>query len=91
MGSDVWQCATAAEIQLVSRNQKILNEKYPELVKAFHTQKKCQFAVDLEIVTFKGRVTSFSKLQSRMQVLHPSEELRRRIPVWFLRFRFTPS
>jgi bifunctional non-homologous end joining protein LigD len=75
-----------AEIRLVSRNQKMLNEKYPELVKAFHAQKQRQFAVDGEIVTFKGAVTSFSKLQSRMQVQHPSEELRRRVPVWFYAF-----
>lgn len=75
-----------AEIRLVSRNQKTLNEKYPELVKAFHAQKERRFAVDGEIVTFRGRVTSFSKLQSRMQVQRPSEELRRKVPVWFYAF-----
>jgi bifunctional non-homologous end joining protein LigD len=75
-----------AEIRLVSRNQKILNEKYPELVSAFHAQKERQFVVDGEIVTFEGEITSFSKLQSRMQVRHPSEELRRKVPVWFYAF-----
>lgn len=74
------------DVQLMSRNKKLLNDKYPELVTAFQTQKERQFAVDGEIVTFKGRVTSFSKLQSRMQVRHPSEELRREVPVWFYAF-----
>jgi bifunctional non-homologous end joining protein LigD len=32
-------------------------------------------------VAFEGDVTSFSKLQLRMQVRHPSEELRREIPI----------
>src|SRR5262249_32618067 len=75
-----------AEIRLVSRNQKTLNEKYPELVKVFDSQKERQFVVDGEIVTFEGDITSFSKLQSRMQVRHPSEELRRKVPVWFYAF-----
>jgi bifunctional non-homologous end joining protein LigD len=75
-----------AKIRLVSRNQKTLNEKYPELVEAFRAQSEHQFVVDGEIVTFKGRVTSFSLLQSRMQVQRPSEALRRKVPVWFYAF-----
>lgn len=75
-----------AELRLFSRNQKLLNEKYPELVTAFGKQKLQRFAVDGEIVTFDGGVTSFSKLQQRMQVRHPSEELLRRIPVWIYLF-----
>src|ERR1700716_3497348 len=43
-------------------------------------------AVDGEIVTFDGGITSFAKLQKRMQVRHPSEELRRTIPVWIYVF-----
>jgi DNA ligase D-like protein (predicted ligase) len=74
------------DVQLFSRNQKLLNQKYPELVNAFGNQKLQRFAVDGEIVTFDGGVTSFSKLQQRMQVRYPSEELRRRIPVWIYLF-----
>src|SRR5438552_228003 len=70
-----------ANVQLLSRNQKQLNDKYPELVAAFHNQKSTRYAVDGEIVTFDGGITSFAKLQKRMQLRHPSEELRRRIPV----------
>src|SRR5438874_9841360 len=70
----------------MSRNQKILNEKYPELVAAFESQEQESFIVDGEIVTFLGEVTSFAKLQQRMQVQHPSAELRQKIPVCFYAF-----
>jgi ATP-dependent DNA ligase len=73
-----------SDIQLISRNQKRLNEKYPELVEALRNQPSDAFAVDGEIVTFEGSVTSFAKLQQRMQLAHPPEELRRKIPVWFM-------
>lgn len=68
------------DIQLLSRNQKLLNDKYPELVRAFRDQGAERFAVDCEIVTFDGNITSFARLQQRMQVRHPSEELRRKVP-----------
>jgi DNA ligase D-like protein (predicted ligase) len=74
------------DIQLLSRNQKLLNDKYPELVRAFRDQGAERFAVDCEIVTFDGNVTSFARLQQRMQVRHPSEELRRKVPVWIYVF-----
>ena len=74
------------DLQLLSRNQKLLNDKYPELVSALPNQKSERFAVDGEIVTFQGEVSSFAKLQERMQVRRPSEKLRRKIPVWFYAF-----
>jgi bifunctional non-homologous end joining protein LigD len=58
-------------VQLFSRNE----------VTAFGKQKAIRFAVDGEIVAFEGDVSSFAKLQPRMQVRHPSEELIRRVPV----------
>jgi DNA ligase D-like protein (predicted ligase) len=63
-----------------------LNAKYPELVQAFSAQKTARFIVDGEIVTFDGGVTSFAKLQQRMQVRNPSAKLRRRVRVWFYAF-----
>jgi len=75
-----------ADIQLLSRNRKRLNDRYPELVAAFRAQRAERFSVDGEIVTFQGAITSFSRLQQRMQVSHPSEQLRRKIPVWIYLF-----
>lgn len=77
---------SGAYVQLFSRNEMQLNDKYPELVAAFHKQKSARFVVDGEIVAFEEGVTSFAKLQPRMQVRHPSEELLRSVPVWIYLF-----
>src|SRR5262245_53568613 len=74
------------DVSLFSRNHKQLNEKYPELVRAFQAQKARSFIADGEIVSFDGGITSFAKLQQRMQVQHPSEELIRDVPVCFYAF-----
>jgi bifunctional non-homologous end joining protein LigD len=74
------------EIQLFSRNRKRLDDRYPELVTAFGAQRAERFAVDGEIVAMDGQVTSFSKLQLRMQVRNPPSKLRRDVPVWIFLF-----
>lgn len=48
------------KVQLLTRNGKNTNASYPEIV-------------DGEIVAFSGKVTSFSRLQQRMQVKDPDE------------------
>jgi bifunctional non-homologous end joining protein LigD len=77
---------TGGEVRILSRNQNLLNEKYPELVTAWEAQKSDSFIADGEIVAFDGEVTSFSKLQQRMQVRHPSPELRKNVPISFYAF-----
>jgi bifunctional non-homologous end joining protein LigD len=77
---------SGGDVELLSRNQKRLNAKYPELVEAFRGQPSDGFAMDGEIVAFDETVTSFAKLQQRMQLERPSDEVRRRIPVWFYAF-----
>lgn len=74
------------DIRLFSRNHKPLNLKYPELTDALRDQKTAYFIVDGEVVSFERGVTSFAKLQLRMQVERPSAELRRKVPVWFYAF-----
>src|ERR1700716_992058 len=69
------------DLSLFSRNQKRLNDKYPEITAAFQRQETDSFIADGEIVTFKDGVTSFSTLQERMQVEHPPADLIRRVPV----------
>ena len=56
------------------------------MVEAIHLQETASFIADGEIVTFEGAITSFAKLQARMQVRHPSADLIRKIPVWFYLF-----
>jgi bifunctional non-homologous end joining protein LigD len=74
------------QLNLFSRNHQLLNLRYPELVEALQVQKEESFIVDGEIVAFKGGLTSFAKLQQRMQVQQPSAQLRHRVPVWFYAF-----
>jgi bifunctional non-homologous end joining protein LigD len=74
------------DLNLFSRNRIRLNEKYPEVVEAIYQQQTTSFIADGEIVTFDGEITSFAKLQGRMQVEHPSADLMRKVPVWLCVF-----
>ena len=69
------------DLRLFSRNRKRLNEKYPEITAAFQRQEMRPFIADGEIVTFEDGITSFAKLQQRMQIEHPSAEVVRKVPV----------
>jgi ATP-dependent DNA ligase len=73
-------------LRLLSRNQKQLSNKYPEIVEAFRSQQTGVFIADGEIVTFEAGITSFAKLQQRIQVVNPSPALQRDVPVWFYLF-----
>ena len=74
------------DLDLLSRNRIRLNAKYPEVVRAMHQQEASYFIADGEIVAFDGLITSFAKLQARMQVERPPTELIRKVPVWFYLF-----
>src|SRR2546423_9402789 len=60
------------DLSLFSRNRIRLNEKYPEIAATLHQQEVDFFIADGEIVAFKDGITSFAKLQERMQVERPS-------------------
>jgi bifunctional non-homologous end joining protein LigD len=74
------------DLVLFSRNRKRLNQKYPEIIAALQREEKAVFVIDGEIVTLQGDVTSFAKLQQRMQVEQPTADLLRRVPVWLYVF-----
>ena len=69
-----------------SRNEKRLNDRYPELAPAFARCATSSFIADGEIVAFRGGLTSFMELQKRMQVEHPSGSLLREVPVYLFLF-----
>jgi bifunctional non-homologous end joining protein LigD len=73
-------------LRVLSRNRILLNDKYPEITAALDRHEAASFIVGGEIVTFKDGITSFAKLQERMQVAHPSVDLLRRVPVWLYLF-----
>ena len=54
--------------RLRTRNNKNLNPTYPEIFDAIQGQEADNFVIDGEIVAFEGPVTSFSRLQERLQI-----------------------
>jgi bifunctional non-homologous end joining protein LigD len=75
-----------AEIRLRSRTAHEMSRSYPELVEALATERCDDFVVDGEIVAFKGRVTSFARLQGRMQLSDPVAARRTGIAVFLYVF-----
>ena len=72
-------------VSLMSRNRHSLDRTYPELIEGL-SRSPGRYAVDGEIVTFDGKVTSFGRLQARMQVKNPASDLVARVPVYFYVF-----
>lgn len=72
--------------RLLSRNKKNQNDTYPELVDAIGKQKTEAFIVDGEIVAFEKGVTSFSRLQGRMQIKDCAKARRSNIAVYYYVF-----
>jgi bifunctional non-homologous end joining protein LigD len=77
---------TPQGVRLLSRNDKPLNNSYPELVEALEREPCPDFIVDGEIVAFSGHITSFSRLQRRMHVAEPKRALRTGVAVYFYVF-----
>ena len=73
------------EVRLMSRNKKLQNNIYPEIVDYFLAMDE-DFIADGEIVAFDNKTTSFSFLQNRMNVQSPSADLIRRFPVQYYLF-----
>jgi DNA ligase D-like protein (predicted ligase) len=72
--------------QLVSRTGRSLNRSYPELVEALERDRCRDFVADGEIVAFSGGVTSFSRLQGRMQIADPAKARATGIAVYLYLF-----
>jgi ATP-dependent DNA ligase len=52
-------------VRLRSRNDLVLNERYPEVVDALRAQLATSAVLDGEVVAFRGRHSSFEELQHR--------------------------
>lgn len=71
-----------SQVRLLTRNRKDIGDTYPELVDALSDQKCNDFVVDGEVVAFQKGVTSFSRLQQRMQIKDPKEARSSRVAVY---------
>ncbi|MGG7644904.1 non-homologous end-joining DNA ligase [Rhodovulum sp. YNF3179] len=72
--------------RLMTRNRKCLNDTYPELVDALEAAAPRDAILDGEIVAFDGRVSSFARLQKRMQIKDPAAARRSPVRVWLYLF-----
>jgi bifunctional non-homologous end joining protein LigD len=77
---------TPEGVRLQSRNEKSLNNSYPELVEALEREPCPEFVGDGEIVAFQGHITSFSRLQARMHISDPRRALRTGVAVYLYLF-----
>lgn len=73
-------------IRLLTRNRKDVTRTYPEVADALKRVGQRDFVVDGEVVAFDGNVTSFARLQRRMQIDDPEEARRRGIAVRYYMF-----
>lgn len=71
---------------LWSRNKKVMDGAYPEIVEALAAQGGPQFVADGEIVAFDGRRTSFAKLQLRIHLTDPERAAATGIKVYYYLF-----
>jgi DNA ligase D-like protein (predicted ligase) len=75
-----------SKVRLITRNEKDRTSHYPDLVTAAQRGDSAPLIADGEIVAFRGEVTSFSRLQERMQNARPSREQVAAQPVFFYLF-----
>jgi bifunctional non-homologous end joining protein LigD len=73
-------------VTLASRTGNDLTGRYPEVSAAVAGQRSAHLLLDGEVVAFDGDQTSFGRLQQRLGVMHPSDELVQRFPVVFCVF-----
>lgn len=72
--------------RLVSRNQRQLNDTYPELHEAVGGIATDRFIADGEIVAFDGNVTSFARLQQRIGITVADEARRSGVKAYLYLF-----
>ena len=70
-------------VRIYSRNRKPLNDAYPELVEALEPAVRGDAVLDGEIVAFDSEtgLTSFSRLQQRMQLRDPLRARRSQVAI----------
>jgi bifunctional non-homologous end joining protein LigD len=73
-------------VRLRSRNGTELDDTYPELYDAVRASSDLACILDGEVVAFEGSRTSFSKLQSRLQLSDPEQARASEVEVFFYLF-----
>lgn len=71
---------------LYSRNRKVMDNAYPEIVEALAAQGGPRFVADGEIVAFDGDQTSFAALQPRIHLTDPERARATGVRVYYYLF-----
>lgn len=74
------------KVFLKSRNNKSLDASYPEIVTAAKKLKVDQIILDGEVVAFKGKVTSFQRLQPRLGLKNAKKALATNVHIYIYIF-----
>ncbi|MGA7271575.1 MAG: non-homologous end-joining DNA ligase [Acidimicrobiia bacterium] len=77
---------TGGEALLRSRSGRDNTSSYPEVAEALTERARADLVVDGEIVAFEGRITSFQRLQPRMQISDPGQARRSGVAVYYYVF-----
>jgi DNA ligase D-like protein (predicted ligase) len=90
-GQRVLICKEDSRLNLYSRNEKRLNDSFPELHKPLRSLPGKSYVADGEIVTFEGHISSFARLQNRLQIKDRQKalELSRSISIFLYLFDIT--
>lgn len=73
-------------VELYTRNGKLRNGHFPELIDLFAVQPCERFVLDGEVVAFAGDTTSFARLQQRAGLADPDQARASGIAIWFYVF-----
>jgi bifunctional non-homologous end joining protein LigD len=84
-GERVVAVKAGKRVTLYSRNEKTLNDSYPEVVEALAAQPG-DFVIDGEVVAFEGNRTSFARLQGRIGLHDPARAAASGIAVYYYVF-----
>ncbi|MGH2582255.1 MAG: DNA ligase D [Anaerolineales bacterium] len=74
------------QVQMLSRNQLFISHQYPELIRALKGLGDLDMVLDGEIVAFDGERPSFERMQKRMHVAAPNEDLLKEVPTFLYLF-----
>ena len=85
-GERVLAFRNADRVRLLTRNRNSVADTYPELEEAIAAQPADEFVADGEVVAFEGDLTSFSRLQGRMQTKDRDKARESGITVYFYLF-----
>ncbi len=75
-----------SNVFLKSRNDKLLDGSYPEIIQAAKHFKVDQIILDGEVVSFKGKNTSFEMLQKRLGLKNPQKALQTGVKIYIYVF-----